>query len=143
MIELLTSERAYASDLALMRHIYIPLALGLPASIQIPSSEPLSAGQPHSNATRDTSSQSSTKNETQKPPMTPEDVRIIFTNTEEMAAFSDGFSERIESAIRNILDEQETDVDLERHRMDDLGALFLEVVSINCERETSFGIDGP
>ncbi|KAF8325437.1 uncharacterized protein EI90DRAFT_2140053 [Cantharellus anzutake] len=127
MIELLTSEQAYASDLALMRHIYIPLALGLPASIQIPSSEPLSVGQPHSNATRDTSS---TKNETQKPPMTPEDVRIIFTNTEEMAAFSDGFSERIESAIRNILDEKETDVDLERHRMDDLGALFLEVAPI-------------
>ena len=117
LLELLSTERAYASDLALMRHIYIPLALGLPASIQIPIPEAFSAS-------------SVTHRESQRAPMTPEDVRIVFNNTEEIAVFADAFAERIERAISNILDDQ-ADSDLEIQRRDTVGALFLDVVRVD------------
>ncbi len=125
LLELLSSERAYASDLALMRHIYIPLALGLPASIQTPVPEDSSTS---------ISSSSITHHELQRAPMTTEDARILFSNTGEIAVFADAFAERIERAIRNIFDDKNSQADSDSaiQRLDTVGALFLDVVRIDC-----------
>ena len=52
--------------------------------------------------------------------MTREDTRIIFGNTAELAVFSDMFTERLEEALGNVLEEG--------HREDHVGELFLQVV---------------
>ena len=54
--------------------------------------------------------------------MTKDDVRIIFSNISELAAFSDMFSERLQDALGNILDDGKGE--------DWVGALFLEIVRI-------------
>ena len=52
--------------------------------------------------------------------MTPEDVRIIFNNVEELARFSDDFCELLEDALGSLI---EGGVGEDR-----VGALFLEIV---------------
>ena len=52
--------------------------------------------------------------------MTPEDVRIIFNNVAELAAFSDEFTGRLEAALGAVLDGGTGE--------DCVGALFLETV---------------
>ncbi|KAF9053771.1 Dbl homology domain-containing protein [Hymenopellis radicata] len=74
--ELLASEKAYASDLALVRQVHIPLALGQP--IQLASTLLTS---------------------TVEAPMTAEDCKIIFSNIVQVSQFADKFCEALQAAI--------------------------------------------
>jgi dynamin-binding protein len=136
LLELLSSERAYASDLALTRDIHIPLALGQSPSrlsVETPSLTPragksapyaLPATPPSSGSssrTLSTASDSSTAS-TLGPAMTPDDTRIIFGNIAEIAMFADAFSEQLEDALGSALDGGGATDD------DRVGALFLDVV---------------
>ncbi|KAG6830948.1 hypothetical protein H0H87_006709 [Tephrocybe sp. NHM501043] len=117
--ELLSSERAYASDLALIREVHIPLALGhhVPLSIPPPSTPPpLSSSS--SSRTVSTASDSSSNN--LGSPMTLEDTRIIFSNIAELAHFSDRFSECLEDAMGSMLNGGVGE--------DHVGALFLKII---------------
>ncbi|KAG9312331.1 hypothetical protein JVU11DRAFT_7647 [Chiua virens] len=113
--ELLSSERAYTSDLALIRDIHIPLALGIPPSLS-PGS-----GSGSSSRTVSTASDSSTASSQLGPPMTRDDVRIIFSNIGDLARFSDQFVDRLEEALGGALDGGNGE--------DRVGALFLEIIS--------------
>lgn len=159
LLELLNTERAYASDLVLVQSVHMPLALGL--NVQI-GGEIIGLGQPpitvpsattngastntlsiitSSNASTHTASSrgsgisisgssgpsnplaASTSTQAQataattttstaaaddrqspsppnnEPPMTNDDVRVIFGNIEQLAVFADGFAEEIETAL--------------------------------------------
>ncbi|GJJ08517.1 hypothetical protein Clacol_002735 [Clathrus columnatus] len=85
LLELLSSERSYASDLALIREVHIPRALGLPISLLS-----LNGTLP-----------SSTDN-TNPPPMSKEDVKIIFGNVEDLGVFSETFCEKLEEALKGV-----------------------------------------
>ncbi|KAF9222409.1 hypothetical protein BS17DRAFT_186920 [Gyrodon lividus] len=127
LLELLTSERAYASDLALIRDIHIPLALGQPAPFNTnspPSPPPFSPGSGSGSSSRtvSTASDSSTASSQLGPPMTRDDVRIIFGNIEDLALFSDQFVERLEEALGGILEGGSGE--------DSVGALFLEIIPV-------------
>lgn len=144
--ELLSSERAYTSDLALIRDIHIPLALGRSHPFIMLYADPLTwvcvAGQPtpfstngtpspppfspssgssSSSRTVSTASDSSTASSQLGPPMTRDDVRIIFSNIGDLAMFSDHFVDRLEEALGGALDGGSGE--------DRVGALFLEIVS--------------
>ncbi|KAF8515335.1 hypothetical protein BU17DRAFT_51746 [Hysterangium stoloniferum] len=86
--ELLSSERAYASDLALIRDIHLPLAMGLPAPF--PTSLPDGSPSPPQTP--------------QVAPMTKDDTRIIFGNVEELAVFAEVFCNKLEEALHGVLD---------------------------------------
>ncbi|PPQ78977.1 hypothetical protein CVT25_002261 [Psilocybe cyanescens] len=120
MHELLSSERAYASDLALIREVHIPLALGHTAMLQSVPVSPPSSGSGSSTRTVSTSSDSSTAS--LGPPMAPEDVKVIFSNIEELAILSDMFAEKLEFALGNVVEGGQGD--------DYIGALFLECVPL-------------
>ncbi|KAA1476965.1 hypothetical protein DENSPDRAFT_785820 [Dentipellis sp. KUC8613] len=121
LLELLSSERAYASDLALIRDIHIPLALdrGLCAGEQAPF--PITPPQSSSSSERTLSMASgSSTGSTLGPPMSREDTRLIFSNVSELALFSDAFSERLEDALGCVLEGGKGD--------DYVGAVFLEQI---------------
>lgn len=88
LLELLSSEKAYAADLALIRDVHIPRALGNPLS-------PLSLQEvpslPSNNA---------------NPPMSKEDVKIIFGNIEDLAVLSELFCQKLEEALKGVLDSE-------------------------------------
>ncbi|KAJ7578277.1 hypothetical protein C8J56DRAFT_797853 [Mycena floridula] len=114
LLEVLESERAYASDLALIRQVHIPLALGQAVTFNpTPSSSSSS-----SSRTVSTASDSSTGS--LGPPMTPEDTKIIFSNIAELAVFSDQFCDSLEEALGSIVDGGVGD--------DSVGALFLRII---------------
>ncbi|KAG6901685.1 hypothetical protein C0995_009175 [Termitomyces sp. Mi166 len=117
--ELLSSERAYASDLALIREFHIPMALGqqVPLNISIPSSPPSLSS---SSSSRTVSTASDSSAGLLGSPMTSEDVRIIFSNIGDLAQFSDHFCGLIEEALGSALDGGEGE--------DRIGALFLEII---------------
>ncbi|KAI0343603.1 hypothetical protein BDW22DRAFT_1316527, partial [Trametopsis cervina] len=120
LLELLSSERAYASDLALIRDIHIPLALGAcssPAPLQNAPPTPPSSGS--SSRTLSTASDSSTGSH-MAPPMTEKDTKIIFMNVADIAMFADIFSERLEEALGSVLEGGSGE--------DHVGALFLEMI---------------
>ncbi|EMD32966.1 hypothetical protein CERSUDRAFT_57638 [Gelatoporia subvermispora B] len=121
LLELLSSERSYASDLALIRDIHIPLALGQPAPFQTSVETPPSSSS-SSSRTLSTASDSSggSNGAPSLPPMTREDVRIIFNNVAELAVFADGFSEKLEEALGGVLEGGSGE--------DHVGTLFLEVI---------------
>ncbi|ESK85548.1 rho guanyl nucleotide exchange [Moniliophthora roreri MCA 2997] len=118
LLELLSSERAYASDLALVRAVYIPLALGHPAPLN--TSAPITP--PHSSAsssrTMSTASDSSTSS--LGAPMTSEDAKIIFNNIADLALFSDMFCDKLQDALGSVLDGGVGD--------DHVGELFLQII---------------
>ncbi|KAL4068692.1 hypothetical protein V8B97DRAFT_1872814 [Scleroderma yunnanense] len=130
LVELLSSERAYASDLALIRDIHIPLALGksslcqpLPFSPNGSSSPPLfppGSGSGSSSRTVSTVSDSSTSSSQLGPPMTRADARLIFGNIEELAVFADRFVGLLEKAMGDSIDSGTSD--------DRVGSLFLEII---------------
>ncbi|KAF9494134.1 hypothetical protein BDN71DRAFT_1449211 [Pleurotus eryngii] len=127
--ELLSSERAFASDLALIREVHIPLAMGLPASFSLPaapqegtsteivvsngsrtlstasSSTTSSASTNFSSASSSTaatsvsSSSTYTPFSTSNPPFSPLDTKVIFSNIAELAFFSDKFCDLLEEAL--------------------------------------------
>lgn len=157
LLELLNTERAYASDLVLVQSVHMPLALGLNVQIggeiiglgqpptTVPStttngtstntlsitssnasthtassrgsgisisgssgpSNPLSAStSTQAQATAATTASTTATDERQspspannEPPMTQDDVRVIFGNIEQLAVFADGFAEEIETAL--------------------------------------------
>ncbi|KAH7921646.1 hypothetical protein BV22DRAFT_1018978 [Leucogyrophana mollusca] len=120
LLELLTSERAYASDLALIRDIHIPLALGQPApfSVTTPAVPALSSG--CSSRTVSTASDSSTSSSQLGPPMSRDDTRIIFGNIADLAIFANQFVERLEVALGSVLEGGVGE--------DHVGKLFLELI---------------
>ncbi|OJT05300.1 Dynamin-binding protein [Trametes pubescens] len=121
LLELLSSERAYASDLALIRDIHIPLALGQPAPFaHAPATPPGSSGS--SSRTLSTVSDSSAASSSSAcgPAMTVDDAKIIFTNVEDLASFADAFSEALEDALGEVLDGGSGE--------DTVGRLFLEMI---------------
>jgi dynamin-binding protein len=135
LLELLSSERAYASDLALIRDVHLPLALGLctvclciSLALMSPLGQPV-AFQHASNLTPAGSSFSTLTDglnhftSLNTPAMTPADAKIIFSNIPELAVFSDMFTERLEQALGNIIEEGE--------REDHVGELFLDIVCIS------------
>ncbi|KAG6336068.1 hypothetical protein ID866_3015 [Astraeus odoratus] len=107
---LLSSERAYASDLAMIRDIHIPLALGqhLPFSPNRPT--PLSSSGSGSGSDSSPSTAATALDY----------VRIIFGNIQELAVFADRFVSLLEEAIGSSIDSGSND--------DRVGALFLEIV---------------
>jgi hypothetical protein len=115
--ELLSSERNYASDLALIRDVHIPLALGHTLNIPIPSTNAASSSS--SSRTLSTASDSSTSS-AHGPPMTIEDTQIIFGNVPELALFADVFSEELEDALGSILEGGTGE--------DHVGELFLRII---------------
>ncbi|KAL0569147.1 hypothetical protein V5O48_012821 [Marasmius crinis-equi] len=126
LLELLASERAYASDLALVRDVYIPLALGHPAHIDIPP-QPVAAATatpitpPNSSASSSrTLSTASSDSGPSAAPMTPEDAKIIFNNIAHLAELSDLFCDQIQEALGNVLEGGEGE--------DRVGELFLSVI---------------
>ncbi|KDN42354.1 hypothetical protein RSAG8_06845, partial [Rhizoctonia solani AG-8 WAC10335] len=86
LLELLSSERAYASDLALIRDIFLPLAQGEPTHFPLPPSVGSLMFPMHKD-----------------PPMSAHDVKVVFGNIEEIAAFADELSERLEVALGNVV----------------------------------------
>ncbi|TCD69582.1 hypothetical protein EIP91_007004 [Steccherinum ochraceum] len=118
--ELLSSERAYASDLILIRDIHIPLALGQPTAFQatsLPLTPPHSSG---SSARTVSTASDSSGGSILGSAMTKEDTRIIFNNVAELASFSDTFSTRIEEALGDVLEDGEGE--------DHIGKLFLAII---------------
>ena len=140
LLELLSTERAYAADLALVKDIHIPLSRGQPPAFEPPPpqhqgvSGTISRSSPHSssprssthtNSSAQTTSSASTAASSVNPadlPMTPEASKIIFQNIEELAIFADEFSNRLEMALGDLLPEG--------HGEDCVGELFIEKVWI-------------
>ncbi|THH09079.1 hypothetical protein EW145_g2266 [Phellinidium pouzarii] len=118
--ELLTSERAYASDLAFVRNVHIPMALGKSAPFQLP--RPLTPPRSSGSSVRTVSTYSESSSNSSHPgsPMTKDDVRVIFGNIAELAVFSDTFSERLQDALGDVLEDGKGE--------DWVGALFLEII---------------
>ncbi|KIL68714.1 hypothetical protein M378DRAFT_60270, partial [Amanita muscaria Koide BX008] len=111
--ELLSSERAYASDLALICEVHIPLALGT-CAIPTPqtSSQDSSASSPRSQSTA-----SDISHIPCGPPMSMEDTKIIFNNVQELALFSESLCDKLEKAIGAGDDD------------DHVGGLFLSIIN--------------
>ncbi|KAF9075511.1 hypothetical protein BDP27DRAFT_1212296 [Rhodocollybia butyracea] len=114
--ELLASERAYASDLALVREIYIPLAIGLPTLTSIPISPP----QSQSSASSRLSSASDSSTGSLNAPMSTDDAKIIFNNIAELALFSDLFCDSLQDALGAVVDGGTGE--------DYVGALFVKTI---------------
>ncbi|KAF5322011.1 hypothetical protein D9619_001613 [Psilocybe cf. subviscida] len=123
--ELLSSERAYASDLALIREVHLPLALGQSIPLHsLPLTPPTSISGSSSstssgNSSRAVSTASSDSLTAGHPPMTAEDVKMIFSNVAELAVFADMFSEELEGALGRVVDGGQGD--------DRVGELFLRI----------------
>ncbi|KZV88381.1 hypothetical protein EXIGLDRAFT_722762 [Exidia glandulosa HHB12029] len=124
LLELLNTERSYASDLAIIRDVHIPLALGLPAPFPpgAPPSIPDSTPESSRSSTFTASSSSSDSSHTASgPPMTQQDIKIIFSNVHELALFAEVFSDKLEVALGEVLEGG--------RGKDRVGSLFLEVIS--------------
>ncbi|KAJ3549740.1 hypothetical protein NMY22_g761 [Coprinellus aureogranulatus] len=118
LLELLSSERAYAADLALIKGVHMRLAQGLPAELVDFAGSPLpSSGS--SSRTLSTASDSSAAS--LGPPMTDEDVQKIFSNILILAAISDQLCEELEVALGSLIKGGTGE--------DRVGALFCEKVS--------------
>ncbi|KAK7691906.1 hypothetical protein QCA50_005311 [Cerrena zonata] len=109
LLELLSSEKTYASDLAIIQDIHLKTALGQPLA-SLPSSNVSLPSGPF-----DTSNTSSSPL-----PMTVDDAKIIFNNIGDLVTFSDGFTILLEEALGNVLDGGIGE--------DYVGAVFLEMV---------------
>ncbi|KAH9039884.1 hypothetical protein EDB85DRAFT_1859276 [Lactarius pseudohatsudake] len=118
LLELIESERAYASDLALIRDIHLPVALGMCHEPPIPTPP-----QSSSSSTRTLSTASGSSSSTSLgPPMTREDTRIIFGNISDLAEFADDFVTRLESALGSVLPNGEGE--------DCVGNLFIDTIPL-------------
>ncbi|KIO22630.1 hypothetical protein M407DRAFT_216184 [Tulasnella calospora MUT 4182] len=115
LLELLSSERAYAADLALVRDIHIPLSKGLPTPF-----DPTS----HSGSltTLASSARSPEVVNATDIPMPPKTSKIVFGNIDEIAVFADRFSEELEDALGDII--------LGGVGEDRVGKLFLEMIPV-------------
>ncbi|KAI0665714.1 hypothetical protein C8Q78DRAFT_1083786 [Trametes maxima] len=99
LLELVSSERAYASHLAFIRDVSIPLALGQP----IPAlSERLRSSFRTMSIVSDISSSYSLLSG--EPAMAPNDAKIVFGNIAELASFSTNFVEDLDKALGDVLE---------------------------------------
>ncbi|KAG1738186.1 hypothetical protein EDB19DRAFT_1636451 [Suillus lakei] len=101
LLELLTSERAYASDLALIRDVYMRLASGHPPPFGFSCTRPVSGSEisnPGSSSSSE-STKSSSGLSSRTPPLSVADTRIIFRNISELAVLSDMLVSKLETAI--------------------------------------------
>ncbi|KAI9464891.1 hypothetical protein HD554DRAFT_1238279 [Boletus coccyginus] len=119
--ELLSSERAYARDLALVCDLHIPLAQGKPVCIPGSSNFSASPRSGTSPALNFSASSASTSSPRSRSPMTNEDVRIVFRNISDIASFSSRFVKRLETAIDRTSNDSGIDEDK-------VGELFLEMI---------------
>ncbi|KZT27173.1 hypothetical protein NEOLEDRAFT_160821 [Neolentinus lepideus HHB14362 ss-1] len=125
LLELLSSERAYASDLALIRAVHMPLALGRPSELHASLPDGISSSSRSSRSFSVSSSAPSaqTPNTTSStPPMTREDVKLIFGNIEQLAEFSDAFCQLIEDALGEVVEGGKG--------QDRIGKLFLDNINV-------------
>ncbi|KAI0302442.1 hypothetical protein B0F90DRAFT_1714807 [Multifurca ochricompacta] len=113
LLELIESERAYASDLALIRDIHLPVAHGHEPPIPTPP-------QSSSSSVRTLSTASGSSTTSLGPPMTREDARIIFSNISELAHFADEFVTCLEIALGSAVPNGEGE--------DTVGSLFIEMI---------------
>ncbi|KAI0645075.1 hypothetical protein C8Q79DRAFT_1001627 [Trametes meyenii] len=121
LLELLSSERAYASDLALIRDIHYPLALGQPSPYPTaPATPPGSSSSSSRTLSTVSDSSAGSSSSAGGPPMTPEDARIIFNNVDELAFFADCFTEALEDALGDVLEGGSG--------QDRVGKLFLDTI---------------
>ncbi|KAI0819201.1 hypothetical protein BC628DRAFT_1333538 [Trametes gibbosa] len=121
LLELLSSERAYASDLALIRDMHIPLALGQPAPFPAtPATPPGSSGSSSRTLSTASDSSSASTSSVGGPAMTIDDAKIIFTNVEDLAFFADSFTEALEDALGEVLEGGSGE--------DRVGKLFLDTI---------------
>ena len=135
LLQLIESERAYASDLALIRDVHLSVALGTCIIFLFPSlyifflshtpllgNEPPIATPPESSSSslRTLSNASGSSVTLFEPPMSRDDARIIFRNVTELAEFAHDFVTRLEIALGNALPSGKGE--------DRVGALFIEMV---------------
>jgi len=135
LLELIESERAYASDLTLICDVHLPVALGtcLPSyfltlhflshtPLPLPGNEPQIPTPPESSSSsiRTLSHASGSSVTLHGPPMSRDDARIIFSNVPELAEFADDFVTRLEIALGHVLPSGAGE--------DRVGALFIEMV---------------
>ncbi|KAG1788350.1 uncharacterized protein HD556DRAFT_1245291 [Suillus plorans] len=101
LLELLTSERAYASDLALIRDVYMRLASGESFDFLSPLKKISNPGSSSSSESTKSSSGtcSSFLRPVGEPPLSVADTRIIFRNISELAVLSDMLVSKLEIAI--------------------------------------------
>ncbi|KAG1851458.1 hypothetical protein DFJ58DRAFT_661585 [Suillus subalutaceus] len=105
LLELLTSERAYASDLALIRDVYMRLASGHPPPFGFSCTRPVSGSEisnPGSSSSSESTKSSSgtcSSLSSRTPPLSVADTRIIFRNISELAVLSDMLVSKLETAI--------------------------------------------
>ncbi|PIL33688.1 hypothetical protein GSI_04312 [Ganoderma sinense ZZ0214-1] len=118
--ELLESERIYSNDLIFLRDLHMPLASGQPTAFNLgPATPPRSSAS--SARTLSTASDASTASYLgNQPPMTPEDVKIVFGNIEKLAAFSEEFARQLEPALGEVVEGGEGE--------DYVGRLFLDFI---------------
>lgn len=148
LLELLSSERAYAADLALVRDIHVPLSKGLPTpfdptsqsgSLTALASSSQSQNQASPRSSTHTASSAQTHSSVSTAltsisagstgavnaadlPMPPETSKVVFGNIDEIAVFADRFSEQLEDALGDIIPGG--------IGQDNVGKLFLDTVSL-------------
>jgi hypothetical protein len=142
LFELLETERIYSSDMALVKAVHLPLALGLKidfgpmgsgvASQRSSAEQPSEAGPSRSSGVSTNTASSSQSQSgssgypvasgylTNEPPMSLDDAKVIFANLDELAEFTGRFTEFIQLALGSEIDGGEGP--------DKIGALFLEMV---------------
>ncbi|KAH9846508.1 hypothetical protein C2E23DRAFT_743988 [Lenzites betulinus] len=121
LLELLSSERAYASDLALIRDVHIPLALGQPAPFPAtPATPPGSSGSSSRTLSTASDLSSASTSSAGGPAMTIDDAKMVFMNVEDLAFFADSFTEALEDALGEVLEGGSGE--------DRVGKLFLDTI---------------
>ncbi|KAG1727681.1 uncharacterized protein EDB91DRAFT_1061026 [Suillus paluster] len=129
LLELLTSERAYANDLALIRDVYMRLASARPVSgseISNPGSNTSSSGSDSTKSSSGTRSSSSSRTLPRpicEPPLSITDIRIIFRNLSDLAVLS----EMVVSKLERVVEEGKG-----------VGEVFLEVIPLLAPPYTTY-----
>ena len=145
LFEILDTERIYSSDMALVKAVHLPLALGLKIdfgpmgstqasarSSTDPTADPNGPSRSSGISTNTVSSSQSQSGSSgypltpgfvplAEPPMSVEDAKVIFANLDELAEFTGRFTEFIQLALGS-----EIEGGL---GPDKIGGLFLEMVS--------------
>ncbi|PVG00358.1 hypothetical protein CPB86DRAFT_222203 [Serendipita vermifera] len=144
LFEILETERIYSSDMALVKAVHLPLALGLMidfgpmgsgmASQRSSAEQPSEPGPSRSSGVSTNTASSSQSQSgssgypvtsgylTNEPPMSLDDAKVIFANIDELAEFTGRFTEFIQLALGSEIDGGEGP--------DKIGALFLEMLPI-------------
>ncbi|KAF8119556.1 Dbl homology domain-containing protein, partial [Boletus edulis] len=116
MWELLSSERTYAQDLALVCNIHLPLAQGsYPPDVQFNGGKPVSIQGPGFAPSSSFAHPS---------PMTDDDVRSIFRNISDIASLSSRFVERLETVANRRM----TQINEGGSDEGNVGNVFLDII---------------